>query len=182
MARKNRNRNKPASTKPIAPNHHAVVRSVEVDNPYFQREHNESSSNAKRSNADINIKESAIETLFARKFLARSQKQAADKFRELWEAAGGKTASLDYTLDRVDGGKGDPVVGRLIAAQELVRVRNLVGRRGFEVLEDVCCMGKGLPELTPHKRERLTMADNLRADLDDAASMWGLQTRRRSAA
>ena len=160
---------------------HATMRRVEVENPYFQPEHKESSSNAKRIGADLNIKESAIETLYARKFLATSQKLAADKMRELWESAGGKSASLDYTLDRVDGGKGDPVVGRIQAAQELMRLRNLIGQRGYETLEKLCCEGKALAELTPHKRERLTMADNLRADLDDAATMWGMQTRRRIA-
>lgn len=182
MARKNRNRNKPAPQKLRAPNQHAVVHSVEIDNPYFQREHKESSSNAKRTNADINIKESAIETLYARNFLATSQKRAADKVRELWETAGGKSSSIDYTLDRVDGGKSDPLVAKIEAAKELVRLRNLIGLRGYEMLEKVCCEGRALTEITPHKRERLTMADNLRADLDDAATMWGMQTRRRTAA
>lgn len=182
MARKNRNRNKPAPAKPKAPNQHATMKTVEVDNPYFQREHKESSSNAKRTNADINIKESAIETLYARNFLATSQKRAADRMRELWETAGGKSSSIDYTLDRVDGGLGDPLVAKIEAAKELSRLRNLIGQRGFETLEKVCCEGRALTEITPHKRERLTMADNLRADLDDAASMWGMQTRQRSAA
>lgn len=177
-----RKRNKTKKDTKPAPNRHAVVRSVEVDNPYFQREHKESSSNPAKSNAAVNIKESAVETLYARNFLATSQKRAADKIRELWETAGGKSSSIDYTLDRVDGGKGDPLTAKIIAAQELVRLQNLIGRRGFENLEKVCCLGRSLAELTPHKRERLTMADNLRADLDDAATMWGMQTRRSRAA
>jgi hypothetical protein len=129
--------------------------------------------------AAMNIKESAIETLFARKFLSRSQKQAADRFRELWESAGGKSSSLDYTLDRVDGGRGDPVTSKLMALQELKRARQYLGMRGYETIEAICGQGKALTELAPHKRERLTMADNLRADLDDLGGMWGFQTKQR---
>ena len=123
-----------------------------------------------------------METLFARGFLARSQKLAADRFRACWEKAGGSVQSLDHTLDRVDGGRGDPLAARIVAANELKRCRQLIGARGYEVLQLVCAEGRALAEITPHKRERLTMADNLRADLDDLAAMWGLQTARRRVA
>lgn len=152
----------------------------EVDDPDFSADHKEGyAGNRRKKTAAVNVRESAVETLFARKFLSTSQKRAADHLRELWEAAGGKTASIDYTQDRVDGGRGDPAVARLRAAQELKRVRDLVGLRGYDTLIKVCCEGRALGELTPHKRERLTLADNLRADLDDGAAMWGYQTRRR---
>lgn len=130
--------------------------------------------------ATVNVRESAVETLYSRKFLSESQKLAADRFRDLWETAGGKTTGIDYSQDRVDGGRGDPVTGRLRAIQELARCRQLIGLRGYEALESVCGEGKTLADLTPHKRERLTMADNLRADLDDLATMWGMQTRQRA--
>jgi hypothetical protein len=152
----------------------------EVDDPDFSPHHEIGyAGNRKTAKVAVNVRESAVETLFARRFLATSQKRAADHFREIWEAAGGKTASLDYTLDRVDGGRGDPAVTRLRAAQELKRCRDLLGARGYEAVTRVCAEGRALAELTPHKRERLTMADNLRADLDDLASMWGYQTRRK---
>lgn len=128
----------------------------------------------------FNTKESAVETLFARHFLAKAQKQAADKFRGLWERAGGTIISIDHSSDRVDGGRGDPITGRLRAAQELGRCRALLGLRGFDIVQAVCGEGKALAELSPHKRDRLTMADNLRADLDDLAVMWGIQARRQS--
>lgn len=131
--------------------------------------------------AAVNVHESSIETLFSRKLLSKSQKQAADRFRELWESAGGKTSGLDYSQDRVDGGRGDPVTSKLIALQELKRARQYLGMRGFETLEAICGQGKTLSDLAPHKRERLTMADNLRADLDDLGGMWGFQTKQRHA-
>lgn len=152
-----------------------------VDNPYFQRGHPAGTTNPEKVQASINVRESAVETLYSRGFLGKAQKKAADRVRELWEATGGKTGSLDYTSDRVDGGKGEPVVGRIQAAQELDRCRRLIGARGYDVLLSVCGEGKALTDMTPHKRSRLTMADNLRADLDDIAGMWGLMTKRTAA-
>lgn len=152
---------------------------TEVDNPDWRPDLDGEKAFPRRVNATINTRESAVEWLYARKALGASQKQAADRFRALWEAAGGKVSSIDYTSDRVDGGRGDPVVSRLQAAQELKRCRLALGRRGFETLEAICGEGRALTEITPHKRERTTLADNLRADLDDLAVMWGIQTARR---
>lgn len=150
-----------------------------VENPDWSPDKDGEPGFPRTVTVEVNVRESAVETLYARKFLGMAQKLAADRFRALWEAAGGKASSIDYTLDRVDGGKGDPVASKLIAAQELRRVRYLVGQRGYDVLQAVCGEGQGLSDLSPHKRDRLTMADNLRADLDDCASMWGMQTRQR---
>lgn len=164
----------------IDPASHQKLASAYVDNPDWRPAHDGEKAFPRKVRAVINTRESAIETLFARKVLGPAQKLTADRIRALWEAAGGKTASLDYSQDRIDGGRGDPIVARLQAAQELDRVRKLVGIRHYEVLRAVCGEGRALQELTPHKRERLTMADNLRADLDDVAAMWGMQTRRRA--
>ena len=70
------------------------------------------------------------------------------------------------------------MIARLAAVQELVRCQRLIGRRGFQVIEAVCGEGKALAEIGQTKRERLTLADNLRSDLDDLAQMWGLRTNR----
>jgi hypothetical protein len=155
------------------------VHIASVPNPDWQPDRDGEKGFPKDILAAVNVKESAIETLFARKFLSKSQKQAADRFRELWESAGGKSSSLDYSQDRVDGGRGDPVTGKLIALQELKRARQYLGMRGYETIEAICGQGKALTDLAPHKRERLTMADNLRADLDDLGGMWGFQTKQR---
>lgn len=154
-----------------------TLRQIEVDNPYFQPEHKESPSNPKRSDAVVNIRESAIETMFARGVIDQAQKKAADKFRAFWEAMGGKESSMDYTQDRVDGGRGDPVVGRLTAAQELNKARLLLGARLYDLVCKVCGEGRALSEVSESKRDKLTAADNLRNSLDDLAEMWGLKTR-----
>lgn len=156
----------------------ALVR-VEIENPDWRPAHDGEKAFPRLIEAEKNPRESAVETLFARGFLARSQKLAADRFRAFWEKAGGSVRSLDHSLDRVDGGRGDPLATRIVAANELKRCRQLIGARGYEVLQLVCAEGRALTEITPHKRERLTMADNLRADLDDLAAMWGIQTARR---
>ena len=152
---------------------------IEIENPDWRPARDGEKAFPRLIQAEKNTRESAVETLYARGFLATSQKQAADRFLAFWEKAGGAVPSLDYSMDRVDGGKGDPIASRIVAASELNRCRLLVGSRGYEVLQLVCAEGRSLAEITPHKRERLTMADNLRADLDDIAAMWGIQTANR---
>jgi hypothetical protein len=159
-----------------------MTRTTTVENPDWRPDRDGEKAFPRMITAQIDVKESAVEALYQRRFLAMSQKLAADRFRELWEAAGGKTSSIDYTLDRVDGGKGDPVTSRLRAIQELRRCRQLLGQRGYETLESVCGEGKALTEITCAKRERYTAADNLRADLDDLATMWGMQSKQRQRA
>lgn len=65
----------------------------------------------------------------------------------------------------------DLIAGRLLAAQELDRTQ--AHRVDTKVLAAVCGQGRALTEMPPHKRDRLTMADNLRADLGDLAVIWG---------
>jgi hypothetical protein len=156
-----------------------ITKKVSVENPDWRPDLDGEKAFPRHVMADKNTRESAIETLFARRYIGSAQKLAADKFRAFWEAAGGTSSSIDFASDRVDGGRGDPVVSKLIAIQELRRIRYKIGERGYEVLEAVCGEGKALSDLSPHKREKQTMADNLRADLDDVATMFGLQTRQR---
>lgn len=154
------------------------IQKVQVDNPYFSRAHPIGSSNPKRVTANVNVRNDAVMTLFSRGFLDQTQKAAADRFTAVWQAAGGRMQSLDYSQTRVDAGKSDPMIARLAAVQELTRCQSLIGRRGFQVIEAICGEGKALTEIAQTKRERLTLADNLRADLDDLAEMWGLRTKR----
>jgi len=171
---KQKHRRKPKIPSPII--------TVQVPNPDWRPAVDGEKAFPREIEANKNTKESAVETLFARGFLGASQKRAADKFAGLWQVAGGSVPALDYSMDRVDGGKGDPIATRITATRELQRCRQLVGLRGYEVLVMICAEGRALAEISPHKRERLTMADNLRADLDDLAVMWGMQVRRKSVA
>lgn len=154
------------------------IQKVQVENPYFSTAHPVCASNPKRVPASVNVRTDAVMTLFSRGLLDIAQKAAADRFAAVWQAAGGRVQSLDYSQDRVDAGKSDPMLARLAAVQELTRCQALIGRRGFQVIEAICGEGKALSEIAQTKRERLTLADNLRADLDELALIWGLRTNR----
>lgn len=153
------------------------TRSRDVPNPYYQPEHPAGRTNPVETSADINIRESAIETLFARGQLDKAQKKAADRFRMHWEALGGAGAgAMDFTREVVDGGaKRDPISERIVnASRELSTCRELLGARGYGLVCRVCGEGKALAELFVAKRDKLTGADNLRLHLTDLAEMWGL--------
>lgn len=150
---------------------------VEVDNPYFSADHAEGTSNLRRIKAVKNLRESAIETLFARGKLDEAQKKAGDRFRATWEAAGGAGAgAMDYAQMRVDGGGArDPISERQVDASKALRAcRDLLGRRNYDLVVRVAGQGLSLSDISSDSRARLTMADNLRDALDDLAKMWGL--------
>lgn len=158
---------------------------TEVDNPYFAPEHREGRTNPKTIPGVINIHESAVETLYAKRLLNSAQKRAADKFRGYWETMGGKGASaIDYSKDVVDGGKSPQDISdhQWQAGEELRRCFEKLKARDYDLVAKVCGQGFGLAEVGATKRQRHTAADNLRAALDDLADMWGLKTRSRASA
>ncbi len=159
-----------------------IITSQRVKNPYFQPEHKITNDNPVEIDAAINIKESAVETLFARGVLDRAQKRAADRFRAFFEAMGGAGASaMDYSKVVVDGGpSAEPLPERKVnAGKELNACRLLLGARLFALVCKVCGEGKALLEISVGTRERLTAADNLRDALNDLADMWNMKTNRR---
>jgi hypothetical protein len=172
-----------ATRKTAKPRSSVVLRGITVDNPYFSRAHPISATNPERSNAVINIRESAITTLYARGKINDAQKEVADRFRSLWETLGGKGASsIDPAREHVDGGKmPEPISERqIMAAAQLANARVELGARGFWLVSRICGEGCSLAEAlgTKRKRDALTAADNLRACLDDLAELWHLKTRR----
>lgn len=150
---------------------------VEMDNPFHSRSHRESSTNPRRIRVAKNLRESAVETLFARGKLDEAQKRAADRFRAAWEACGGAgTGAMDYTRTHVDGGGArDPISERQVDAGKALReCRMLLGARNYDLVRQVAGQGLSFQDIERDQRARLTMADNLRASLDDLARMWGL--------
>lgn len=155
--------------------------SAEVDNPYFSTDHAESSDNPKKIRASKNLRESAIETLFARGKLDEAQKKAGDRFRAVWEACGGAgTAAMDYARTHVDGGGArDPISERQIdAGKELASCRVMLGQRNFALVCKVCGQGLSFSDITTDARAKLTMADNLRDSLNDLAQAYGIVSQR----
>jgi hypothetical protein len=151
--------------------------SAEVDNPYFSTDHAVSADNPKRIRVTKNLRESAIETLFARGKLDEAQKKAADRFRTTWEACGGSgAAAMDYSRTHVDGGGArDPISERQVdAGHELARCKVMLGVRNFALVSKVCGQGLSFGDIATDARAKLTMADNLRDSLDDLARAWGI--------
>ncbi|RVP07338.1 hypothetical protein CN083_15705 [Sinorhizobium meliloti] len=158
------------------------LRPTGVPNPYFSRAHPPGPTNPRTIPAVVNVRESAVATMASRGVLDPAQVAAADRFRALFEAMGGKGAgAIDYGRERVDGGKArEPITERQMnAGRELARCRDLLGARLYGLVCAVCGEGYALHEVAgKEKRARLVAADMLRMGLDDLAAMWRLATRR----
>ena len=163
------------------------VRIQKVPNPLFSRAHNGETWNPVVISAHVNIRESAIATLAARKHINEAQVAAADRFRALWESMGGAGAgAFDYSREPVDGGgSNDPLSERQIrAAMELKRIREILGVRAYDIMGKIAGEGFAIPELAKTHRERTTLTDYLKDGLDEMARQWGYEnrgTKRRSA-
>lgn len=163
------------------------VATVFVDNPFYSRAHDGEDANPIKIKAQINIRESAIATLAARKHIDEAQVAAATRFRSLWEAMGGAGAgSFDYSREHVDGGgASEPLTERQIrAGMELKRCRETLGVRAYEIMSKIAGQGHAIQELAKTHRERTTLTDYLKDGLDELAKVWGYQNhgdKRRSA-
>ena len=130
-------------------------------------------------NQAINVRESAVETLYARGTLTRLQKKVADLFREQFEVyASESVGALDYSRDQVDASSTPTPVSerRIKARNKLAACRQEIGRRNYMLLVAVCGQGNGLKDIFADNRARTTAADNLRDSLSDTARVWGLVT------
>jgi hypothetical protein len=153
------------------------LETVDMANPYFNGSHKVSGDNPRKVRVVKNLRESAVETLFARGNLDEAQKLAADRFRRTWEACGGAgTGASDYGREYVDGGgPRDPITQRQVdAGKVLNECRKLLGARNYDLVCQVCGQGYALQDISSDGRARKTAADNLRDSLDDLAAMWGI--------
>ena len=175
MAKARRKKQKPVSKLEL------VTRMVE--NPDWRPDLDGEKAFPRRVAAVINVKESAISTLAARKdnkgkpLIDESQVAAADRFRRFWEATGGAGAqAIDYSRDKVDGGMiADPIdIAQMNAARKLAEAERTLGERNYELVRRVCGEGAAIGEMYNVKRDKLTATDNLRSSLDDLARIWGI--------
>lgn len=156
-----------------------------IDNPDWRPDRDGEKAFPRTIPAAVNVRESAIETLFARGSLTKLQKTAADTFRAHWESySREQIAAIDYSRQHVDGGKTVAPISqhRARARRELARARSEIGARNYRLLVSVCGHGRALSDLFPFngkddgpmKLRRLAAAENLRTSLDDVAGVWGL--------
>jgi hypothetical protein len=178
--KRRKNKAKPMEALMLVSNRKAQLHQVVVENPYFARGHAEGRTNQRIIGAVINARESAVTTLAAKGVLTAPQVAAADHFRRLWEAMGGKGASaIDYSREHVDGGPiPEPIKAFQIDAgkQLMLAFSALKERRGVDGYKLVCAIageGRSIHELTASRRERDTTTDILRACLDVLSEHWG---------
>ncbi|MBY3369355.1 hypothetical protein [Rhizobium laguerreae] len=156
------------------------VEKVTVDNPFYSKAHQGIEANPLKIQAQMNIRESAIVTLAARKQINEAQLAAATRFRALYEAMGGAGAgSFDYSREPVDGGGSrEPLTEQQIrAGQELKRCREILGIKAYDIMSKVAGQGYAIGELAKSHRERTTLADYLKDGLDEMARNWGYENR-----
>ncbi|MBY3361254.1 hypothetical protein HFN97_26130 [Rhizobium laguerreae] len=156
------------------------VEKVTIDNPFYSKAHQGIEANPVKIQAQMNIRESAIVTLAARKQINEAQLAAATRFRALYEAMGGAGAgSFDYSREPVDGGGMREALTeqQIRAGQELKRCREILGIRAYDIMSKVAGQGYAIGELANSHRERTTLADYLKDGLDEMARNWGYENR-----
>lgn len=150
----------------------------EVDNPLFNRAHADAAGNPARITVMVNLRESPLEWLAARKFIGPAQKRAGERFRACYEAAtlGGGRA-IDYTRPYVQtSGLGDPLTEQAHrAAQELAGVARMLGATGYALMIGVCGEGRSLDSMAIDNSEaaRRYVGKRFRECLSDLARLWG---------
>lgn len=158
---------------------HIEIGVAEIENPNWSRDHAGDRTNVRYVQQPINIRESAITTLAAKKVIDKGQAAAADRFRAAWERMGGAGAgALDYSKEPVDGGGiAEPItVRQLEAGRELKAARDALvkahGEYAYRLVGYIAGEGRSIHELTDTRRQRDTMTDMLRIYLDVLAVLW----------
>jgi hypothetical protein len=175
-----------ARTKAMDARPHIEIVTRKEDNPLFSYDHDaDKLGNFRKIDVAINIRESSIETMFARGYINRAQREAADEFRRLFEMMGGSGArAIDWRREAVDGGRfPDPIgesaidAGKKLAAAHDVLTK-VHGLYGWRLIGYICGEGRSVSELTATRRQRDTMMDNMRTYLNCLVDHWGFGTRR----
>ncbi len=155
------------------------IRVHRVPNPFYSPDHSGESWNPPKIKAYVNIKESAVGTLYSRGHINDAQWAAAGRFRQYWERSGAKgTVAIDYGRAQVDGGKSiDPLPDSMIdAVQRLNECKPVLGRKVFDLMIKVVGQGMEIKDLAANHRERTTLGDYLKDGLDELAVHWGYRT------
>lgn len=161
-------------------NRQAEVISVSVDDPYFNRAHDETASNTRQTQALLNVRESPARYYEARDKITKDMAAAADRFRRLYEmAGGGSVKAMDTTKEPVDGGfMSDGLTdAKLRAANELKLVYLKLGKPGYELVEQVCGHLIWVKHLSRTDYETRRNMERLRDSLDTLSLFWGFRTR-----
>ena len=159
-------------------NKRARLRAIEVDNPFYSRDHEESQTNPKRISAVVTLRESTVATLASQGLIDSAQAQAANRFKRLWE--------IDQTVkyaspatERVSGGGSASFAEiQANARADLARAKVLLGVHGYRLVSMICGQGFAVRDMLETRRARDTAIDMLKIHLDQLAELWGFATSR----
>jgi hypothetical protein len=130
----------------------------------------------------LNIRESAIACLAARRVIQHHQLKAALKFQWSYEALHRSALrAVRFDHDAVDAGQrncGGLTDMQMKASKTLRQARQVLGARNYEIIVHICGEGHGLDDLASSRREKATLTDVLRASLDDLAFEWRFAVRK----
>lgn len=156
---------------------HAEIIFVDIDSPY------ESTRHLGQERVAVNMKESPSEYYYRRGWIDGAHRQASDKFRRLYETAGGSgVKAMDYTKEPVDGGSiTDGITdAKVRSAKQLAEAHDVLGQSGYKLVESVSGHGSWIKEVTASKWEAEQTMRNFKQCLDALALFWGYKTVRRS--
>jgi hypothetical protein len=151
----------------------------EIENPYFQKDHSESNSNPKKILAAVNMRESVSAHWLIRNKIDLAEYKASTDIRRWYETLGGKGAgAIDYSKPYVDGGGSrDPInLREMEAAMRLRDVHSVVGQRGWEILEILCCQCVPINKAYPDQYERRKKSELCRHMLTRLAEYLGYRS------
>ncbi|WP_158873986.1 DUF6456 domain-containing protein [Antarcticirhabdus aurantiaca] len=149
----------------------------DVENPFFQKEHQGAAGNPETIIVAVNFGESPLVRLSESGVLQAAEAQAGLRFRDLYERAGKRSPSPGDVKERVDGGSAPDAFndGRMAAGFELRSAYLAVGERNYGIVRFVAGEGHSLRELSKKiKSSRRTARKVLRAALDALVQHWGL--------
>lgn len=152
---------------------------MEVDNPLYSRDHDESRTNPRRTMAQFDMRESYPGFLAARGWIDDGQKRAADRVRACYERLGGAGAkAIDYAKEHVDGGQIAQTVtdAHLDAASVLRHARSILGPEGYGLVIRYCGEGYWPKDFT-HNSPLDKTSYSFRECLTALAEHWGWKTR-----
>ena len=153
---------------------------VDVDNPMYSPDHQESSSNPRRTQAPFNMNESYAGFLYSRKAIPESDWKAALRITRAYESMGGAGAkAIDYEYEHVDGGQIARTITdkHLFASETLKEAHNALGPEGYDLTLKFAAMGLRPREVAQKEARQVYYRERFKECLDTLAVLWGLKTR-----
>lgn len=133
----------------------------------------------------VQVRDDHLAWLWARGEVELYEYHAGRRWQRAYELALlGGARGIDTTRERVDGGRSPEVLGeaQMRAMRDLDASRELLGARGFRLMEDICGRGLSLREAAQARwlvtqRARDYLGRRFRECLHELAVMWGMATR-----